>query len=203
MKNYLFLGVSMFVLLSTACSTSPVLLSNEYTYIPDSGDNKILSENLGKVCQLNIVSIKDVRSNHKYLGNLGLRPVYVDDIIEWIKNWIRILEKDGYYVSFNQEDKEKKEKSIDVEIELKKAYIRSIATTKSSSLVLGVRFFKGQNLLNELNYRGSDTCINWASSEEEINNSFNRSFSSILTQMRSDIESYCNEELHDKYKAEN
>ena len=131
------------------------------------------------------------------MGPVGSRYVYYNNLVEWLENGFNSFNNIGL-VTFVKKEYMHENEDIDMVVVVKKAYIRSNSTSKSSTLVLDVRYFNNDEALGKNIYRGSYTNVNWASSESEVKQIFNISLAQILSDISVDVISYCG-----KIKGEN
>ena len=72
-----------------------------------------------------------------------------------------------------------------------KAYIQGIGTLKSANLVVRVHTTQqGQPPQTRL-YRGADASLNWANTEAEIQEAFDRALANLAAQISADVQAPC------------
>ncbi|OGW29844.1 MAG: hypothetical protein A2X59_13095 [Nitrospirae bacterium GWC2_42_7] len=187
-KKFYIIGALLFLLMLCGCSSDPVYISKSSLDITDDGQNGQETSEVGK-CQL-FITITDERPDKKSLGELQ-RPVYAEDMTDWLSEAFKKLRSDGYQVVFNNGLEAIGGQALTMDVKLKKAYIKSVSASKITNVVFGIRYFRNDNMLKDKVYRGIDERINWASSENEINSAFNHAFTKALLAIRSDLKELC------------
>jgi|GEM_PF-4576156 len=191
----LFLLGMAAVFVSAGCSTAPMKLQ-----AINYGEGAVEQPNAPSLpdgCKVRIASVQDRRAAPSDLGDLG-KPVQAEfDIKGWIAEGLRSLEKKtGSSLSTPEAT------TIDLDAELRNAYIRGVATSKATNIVLTVKYSLKDRPLSEKNYRGQVTCINWIGSEGEIKDSFNEALAQIVQSVAVDVSVLCNtagdQTLHSK-----
>lgn len=191
------IALYLFLILLTGCNTAPIKLTSEYN-APDKIYSKNYPPHPNSIqCRLNVLKIEDQRKNKQTMGPVGSRYVYYNNLVEWLENGFNSFNNIGL-VTFVKKEYMHENEDIDMVVVVKKAYIRSNSTSKSSTLVLDVRYFNNDEALGKNIYRGSYTNVNWASSESEVKQIFNISLAQILSDISVDVISYCG-----KIKGEN
>jgi hypothetical protein len=185
-----FSYIFFFLLFQYGCTTTPVYLSN-MSISPDTDQSSTVSGIHHQKCLVHISAVEDYRFNKQNLGEAAKRPVFVDDVSEWLCSGLRSLKDKGYVVSFFNDIQPLEGRTINLIVSLKAAYIRSVSTSECTTIMLHVKYLIENNPLDEKNYRGSNTSINWFSSESEINESFAIAFSRILDAISKDLSHYC------------
>jgi hypothetical protein len=140
-------------------------------------------------CAVTVAEIKDVRSDQQTMGNLGGRPLYVTDAAAWVRAGIaarRTPDPVRYGDSLAAHPDEPT-----LKIELIKAYIITITSVKSANVVLRVtRSQNGSEPQTQI-YRGRDTGLNWAASDDEAQGALDAALSDALDRMETDMKMRC------------
>jgi hypothetical protein len=183
---------TILIIASSGCSTAPVYISDTYLQSQyDSSESEDISQ-LNQYCVVNILVIEDKRSSDSQcLGSVAGRPVYSEEIENWLHREFKKLDDEDYIVFKNENIATHKNPCIDMKVALKKAYTKSVSTSMTTNIVLKVSYFKNDYPIDEKIYRGTSTRLNFASGESEINDAFISSFEKILTQIESDLIKHC------------
>ena len=180
--RHLWLAVSPVCLI--ACASSPLEL--EMSYNTGTVDQSFRQSS--RVCVIRINHINDVRSNKLSLGSVGSSPVYGKDAINWIRRGMDDLNPLGYRTVT---DRSALDHAVDLEVYLKRLYIRSVHSTIESVVQLDIRYLTRNGQSVERNYRGSHVKINWSSSNSDVMSSFNNSMSQVVHDIAKDLVSLC------------
>ncbi len=189
MSSIYRLGVVFFTLTFNGCA------SYDPVHIPMQFDDHDRFESTGSIssspCKIYVAQIEDKRLNRQNLGRAASSTVYTKDIIDWIGQGLVSLGGGIYKVVIPKENSEPVMSDYKISVFLKKAYIHSLSTSKSATLVLAVNYSqKGDDIKYSL-YRGSDTSINWSSSQDEIHGAFNAAFIDLLDDLDKDLIELC------------
>ena len=78
-----------------------------------------------------------------------------------------------------------------VTVRIHKAYIHSMATSRTAHVVLSNQYEGGGRVLGTEVYRGSDTSVNWSNSADEVEAAMNTAMNLALAAMGKDVDRYC------------
>lgn len=192
MSNIKRLGVLFFVITVGGCvSYTPVHIPMNFD---DNDRYETTDTSSATPCKIYVAEIDDKRRNKKNLGRAATSTVYTKDIIDWIGQGLVSLGSGRYKIVIQKENSEPVEPVVPdykISVFLKKAYIHSLSTSKSATLVLAVNYSQeGEDIRSSL-YRGSDTSINWSSSQDEIHGAFNAAFIDLLDDLDKDLIELC------------
>jgi len=175
------LFISFFLLISCSSKSKVVIDSSHISDVEDD-----YSEMTTRY-PLYVGDITDKRKDKDSLGTLGLTDVSSNDILKWLS---KAFVSRGY--KLNIDDKKLAEgqetQACVVDIGLKLAYIRSSSTSKATNIVLSTYIKQAET---SKYYRGTDTGMNWISSESEIISSFTLALKDALDTMESDMPNHC------------
>lgn len=158
--------------------TSPAVRSD--THRPDT-----------VACPLRVVEIVDDRMDPQVLGQVGPRTVRAPaDSDAWLRGVLSALPQFGVAVGFG-EQAAAPARAIDARAELKTAWVASVTTAKTASVVLNVQYLRSGVLLKTADYRGSVSRANWNSGTGEIQGMLDDAFAQVLQQVTSDVRALC------------
>ena len=189
MFNIKRLGVSFFAITVGGCvSYTPVHVPMNFD---DNDRYEATDTSSATPCKIYVAEIEDKRRNKKNLGRASTSTVYTKDIIDWIGQGLVSLGGGRYKVVIQKENSEPVVPDYKISVFLKKAYIHSLSTSKSATLVLAVNYSQEGDDIKSSLYRGSDTSINWSSSQNEIHGAFNAAFIDLLDDLDKDLIELC------------
>jgi hypothetical protein len=164
----------------------PLTLSNSFT--PSTRVNSPFPKSTAAVCTLRIADVKDVRPDSHAMGGLSARQVYHDNSAAWIRSGLDWLKRDGRLKFAEGSDPG----DLVVSVELIKAYIDAITgTEKSVTIVLRVKYSRGDVNLGEEVARGHVDTMNWAYGDGEIQSSFDSALEDALIGADRSILAHC------------
>lgn len=173
------------VLTLGACTSGPVHLNAFAAAEAGTGDSKSLSP---ATCGIYLEKVDDLRSDKQDMGNIAGNPVSAADMIGWVKSSVSQLRRDGYRI----DDQRASGDDLTIDVELLKAYMLSITTSKSAVLVVRVIYKRADaTVLTSRVYRGTDTSMDWAGTEGETNSAFQRAAAQVLSIVQPDMHDYC------------
>lgn len=176
-----------FVLAAIGCSTVPLEIQS-MNYEPQA-DQQYAAAQLPVGCRVHVASVQDMRNNTTDLGDLG-RPLHaVFDLQKWISDGLNSLNNLPPAAPTSVDALQTT--TVDLYAGLRNAYMRGIATSKCTNVVLTIKYQLNDRPLAEKNYRGLVTCLNWISSENEIKDSFNEALAQIVHSVARDVSGYC------------
>ena len=142
-------------------------------------------------CPVRVLEIVDDRMDPQTLGEVGGRTVRAPpDAHAWLRGVIAGLQQFGVAVQFG-EDSPAAAQAIDARAELKTAWVASVTTAKTASVVLTVQYSHAVAPLRAVDYRGSVSRMNWNSSAGEIQGMLDDAFTQVLQQVSTDVRALC------------
>jgi len=171
----------------TGCAVTPIRLPSEWHFT----DPAQVPPRPSASCLLQFSPMEDLRPTKDSLGSVGGRFVYVDDIAAWLKSGFRLLEKSGHSCEFETKEAQSPPHALRMSTALNVANVRSSSSSRAATVVLTIRYFRGDRLLGQRTYRGSSTGVNWFGSQSEITDQFAEAFSQLLKAVSHDIAAYC------------
>lgn len=143
-----------------------------------------------KGCKLAVGEIKDARADPTMIGFIGPRPVRGPDNPQaWIGNVLVGLSAYGLDVEYPASDVRPTE--LVVNATLVTAWVSSVATAKTGSVVVKARFSRGDAVVKEANYRGAESSVDWWGSSSEIQGMIDAALTQIVDAMSHDLVSLC------------
>ena len=146
MKKLVLFGLAVVLTISLGC-TKPAYLKTPYL---ENHGPRLVEELQGvdkKVLEVNIQAIDDRRGEKEVLGIVAGRVVRGENLTHWVAGGFKLLKYFGYYVTFERDKEISMRESINLNIEIKTAHVRSISTSMSATLVLGISYSSGGRLL--------------------------------------------------------
>ena len=163
-------------------SQTPVMLSSDFVVRTPT--------QAAAACQVDLLTVRDVRQYPETLGTIIGRPIRApDNPQQWLVNVLRALRERGIEVA--QVDERRPGSRLALEAELRDAWVSAVSTTKTASAIVHIRFLPANGEPHDRAYRGRDSSINWASGDGEVNAMMDRVFNDILEQMATDIMPIC------------
>jgi len=187
MKKLVLFGLAVVLTISLGC-TKPAYLKTPY--LENHGPRLVeeLQDVDKKVLEVNIQAIDDRRGEKEVLGIVAGRVVRGENLTHWVAGGFKLLKYFGYYVTFERDKEISMRESINLNIEIKTAHVRSISTSMSATLVLGISYSAGGRPFGRKVYRGVKTDVNWVSGESEINELFCLALVPILKSVTNDLD---------------
>lgn len=177
-------GLLVAILAAGCAAGTPVTVSSPTAHTPAHAPEAV-------ACPVRVVEIVDDRMDPKTLGEVGGRPVRAPaDANAWLRDVISGLQQYGVVVQFGEETPAPA-RVIDARAELKTAWVASVTTAKTASVVLTVQYLRADTLLKAVDYRGSVSSVNWNSSTGEIQNMLDDAFGQVLRQVTTDVRALC------------
>lgn len=174
------------VLLSvwTSSCASPVVISEIFVSSGNWPEIRTRPE-----CALRITEITDQRMDSSTFGMVAGRPVRAPaDQQAWLRSVLLELAKHGIAVSFGTDAPAA---GLSARVELKKAWVGGISTSKTSSVVIGLRYARGGAEIKAADYRGSVSSVDWAAGAEEIEDMLGEALDQTLIQIATDTAQLC------------
>ncbi len=141
---------------------------------------------MGAACPVRFGAFIDTRSDPHEMGEIGLRPIHAADPSAWARSGFEALGRDPRIVVADPSASD----AVVLEVEILKAYMLALPTTKSVNLVFRVHY-SGRGGDTARVYRGVDTDMNWNSGSDETQSSFNRALAQVVEAVDTDIVARC------------
>jgi hypothetical protein len=143
----------------------------------------------GPACAVFLAEVHDVRDDKSNLGSLGAIPVESRDTEGWIAGAIKASAADPD-ISF-VEAAPAGGSGLTLNASLLKAYVSTQNMAKTATVVLKVRFRRGDSDLGEVFYRGNSGGIYWGVGNGEMAEALNSALRDALKSLPQDIGARC------------
>jgi hypothetical protein len=188
-SSVVFLAAAAATLMPPAAgASSPVILSAQFT--PPGFMWRLMPRDKSLVpgsCHVRIGEVRDARADTQAMGDIGGRPIRATDNAAWIRSGLESLSRDqsvtlgtapapGDWV---------------LNAELVKAYMLSLTSDKSTTLVLRVHYAKDGTPETQQIYRAGDSGWNWSSGEGETQSQFDTALAELVVQIDTDLRAKC------------
>lgn len=130
-------------------------------------------------CPFTVKSIED-RRDDKSLGNIYHTKVAGEGFADWFANGLAAIP--GHTTG---------ESRTELRVEVLKAYITGLNTLKSANLVVRVHATAAGGAPKVTTYRAVDGSINWSSTQNEVQEAFDRALSDLQRQLGEDLSRAC------------
>jgi len=178
---------ALFVVACCAACTDPVNATNDFA--PPRPSSVAIAPEL-KGCKLAVGEIKDARADPATIGFIGARPVRGPGNPQaWIGNVLSSLKAYGLDVEYPASDVLPSE--LVAKATLVTAWVSSVATAKTGSVVVNVRFSRGDAIVKEANYRGAESSVDWWGSDAEIQGMIDDALTQIVEAISRDLATLC------------
>lgn len=176
------------------CSTAPLSMGGAYAPLPPKpqpGSEYLKPERAKKPvvsCEVYLEKIDDLRADKEHMGSVAGRPIHGVDMLTWLSTGLSTLDAAGY----RMDSEPSQAANLVVDVELLKAYLESQSTSIASTIVVRVTYKRPDaTVLGQQLYRGSDTSLNWANGDGEINTDFKLATADMLQKVQPDMGRYC------------
>jgi len=172
----------------SACASTPITVSNSFT--PPMGwlaTRHAPPKVAPPACRIGLGAIRDTRIDPGSMGSIGYRTIRIADSTAWLRSGLLALNRDRRLVVADGTEKA----DIAVEVEVLKAYMMSITTSKTTAVILKLRTSRPGEQTVEQVYRGDDVGGNWNSGEGESQTAFDRALSVALLAIDRDLVARC------------
>lgn len=150
----------------SACGTAPKTL--------DVSGNKATHMSKQENIDVIVKSISDNRVKDAVLSDLAGRPMAGQEVMSWLKNSLDVR---GYAINANAIANGD---NCVVEMELRRASLMPTATSKSATIVLGVR---NVNTGDYHLFRGAKSSVNWVNGNGESNAALSNALDDSLSKI--------------------
>jgi hypothetical protein len=145
----------------------------------------------GATCALIVENIEDERSEARILGNVAGRTVQAPGNVQaWLRNVVAGLGSRGLALAFNSEPAGDATPLV-ASLKLRMAWVSDIHTSKTATTLWHLQLRKGEHALVDADFRGSDTVMNWSSSDGELQRMVDRAFARSLDLMALAVLQHC------------
>jgi hypothetical protein len=182
-------AVAVLALLSSGCA-SPIVLDSSFVdpARPPTAENTRIASR--PHCRLVVEALFDARTHLGALGKVGNRPVKgPTDFEHWMRSVLEGLNHRGIDTSFA--GPEAAGSGLSATVTLRTAWVSTIETSKTATVVMHVQLRRGSQPLVQHDYRGSRTAVNWASAEAEVRRLIDHAFAQALDKLAADVRAEC------------
>lgn len=187
-------AATLVALLAAACATKPMTLTSAFSNPdtqPPNTPHPARAKTPAASCALIVDAIFDTRNEPHLLGTVAGRPVHApDDINAWLHNVVTGFGTRGVAVSFDANTTGDAAPLV-ASLTLRTAWVSELHTSKAANTVWQMRLRRGETLIEETNFRGADTVMNWASGDGELQRMVDRAFGRALDQMAAKVHAAC------------
>lgn len=188
MSNKILCALGATMLLG-ACSSS-----NVKTQIQENAETRpaavVTSQPSCKVA----TTILDSRSADEIVSGVGSTKVTPASIVEWVETGLSVHQTPNYQLSWKPlaDEQPFTGQQLKMQLKLRKMYLLSQNTSKSTTIVLSAELFDAQGKsLGQTTSRGADTSVNWVNASGEAYAAFERSLDQALTGLDGFIAKHC------------
>jgi len=183
------LAMAMAAALSGGCvSQVPMTLSESFSN-PEAHPLRLAKGT--PPCGFIVSHIADTRTEPTLLGTVTGRPVRApEDVNVWLRNVLSGLESRGVSPHFDVNPTHETSPLV-ADMTLRMAWVSEIHTSKTATTLLHMKLSRGEKVVTERDYRGSDTVMNWSAGDGELQRMVDRAFGSALDQIAGDVRTAC------------
>jgi hypothetical protein len=109
----------------------------------------------------------------------------------WLRNVVAGLESRGVIPHFDTNPGEAS--PLVASLSLRMAWVSEIHTSKTATTLWRLKLTRGESVLVDRDYRGSNTVMNWSSGDGELQRMVDRAFGGALDQIAGDVRAICME----------
>jgi hypothetical protein len=188
-------ATTLVAMLATACSVAPMTLtgtfSNPDTHLPSDPPHPPRAKTPAASCALIVDAINDTRTEPHLLGSVAGRPVHAPaDTNAWLHNVVAGFGTRGVALSFDTNTTHDAAPLV-ASFTLRTAWVSELHTSKAANTVWQMRLSRGETLIEETNFRGTDTVMNWSSGDGELQRMVDRAFGRALDLMAARVHAAC------------
>ena len=166
-------------LLLAACQTAPVHLTLAHS--PDEHPGALASRS----CRINLLPVKDSRSNRQTLGVAGNVPVLAEDVTGWVYKGVASGLRQAGHQLVATGDKQ------DMQVTINLAYLRSLPLRLHATVSLDVSLSRAGQVIYIHTFRAVGEKNNWANGDGEIMEVLNIALNKAVTDMAINIGTVC------------
>jgi hypothetical protein len=193
-RNTSAVAAALVLMLTAACAVEPLKLTGAFSNpetLPSNAPRPARAKAPESSCALIVDGIYDTRGEPKLLGNVAGRPVHAPaDVNAWLRNVIAGFGTRGVTVSFDTNPTQQAAPLI-ASLTLRTAWVSELHTSKAANTVWQMRLRRGETLIEETNFRGADTVMNWSSGDGELQRMIDRALGRALDQMAVKVRAAC------------
>ena len=141
-------------------------------------------------CEIQLIGIADHRPNAGEIPNTHGHYMHFDDMTGWLQAGLTSLVADGIAIRPKSSGELPRDKPR-IDVELLKAYMQFIETSKSANVVVKVTFERPNEDPVVRLYRGRDTGVNWLHATAELSAAFDAALRDALQRMTPDLKGLC------------
>jgi len=187
-------AAALVALLTAACAIEPMTLTGTFSNPdtqPPNQPHAVKSKIPAPSCALIVDAIFDTRTEPHLLGTVAGRPVHApDDVNTWLHNVVAGIGTRGVALSFDTNPTGDAAPLV-ASFTLRTAWVSELHTSKAANTVWQMRLRRGETLIEETNFRGADTVMNWSSGDGELQRMVDRAFGRALDQMAAKVHAAC------------
>ena len=144
-------------------------------------------------CNVIVRSIVDKRHGKGGFGSLSYVDTYAESVPLWVRDGLAALRHADCDVSFDDTGVPAAPQGqfLVIDVEIRKAYLHTIATAKSATIVLAVNYQPSGQPGQVKVYRKQKTSVNWTGSGSEVEGAMNSAMTAMLEDIADDIERQC------------
>jgi hypothetical protein len=110
--------------------------------------------------------------------------------VKWLRSVLSSLEGYGVDVSFPSAEAVQADQ-LTASVALVTLWVSGIVTAKTNGVVIAVHYDRNGSVVKQTNYRGTNSEVNWFSSEDEAQSMVDDSTAQIVKAMSGDLSSLC------------
>ena len=176
-------GLACLVALS-GCENTPITLKPQFT--PPMGWLQPARRGAAKapvaVCRIGLAAIRDSRLDPGSMGSIAYRTLRMPDSAAWFRAGFLALNRDPRLkLSEGMQNAD-----LVMDVEVVKAYVMSITSSKTATVIFRVRYSRQGTPLDEQIYRGDNVNWNWNSGEGESQSALDGTMAEALKQIDRD-----------------
>ena len=141
-------------------------------------------------CDIQLTGIADRRPNAGEIANLNEYNIHHKDLVGWLRSGLKSLEQQGIFIQPAPAGDVPADRPR-IDVELLKAYMQFLATSKSANVVIKVAIERPKEPPVSRLYRGRDTSVNWWHSETELGSAFDTALRDALKRLAPDLLALC------------
>ena len=172
------------------CEQTPITLQPQFT--PPMGwlqqpAKRGAAKARVEVCRIGLAAIRDIRVDPGSMGSIAYRTLRMPDSAKWFRAGFLALNRDPRLKLSEGTDNA----DLVMEVEVIKAYVMSITSSKTAAVIFRVRYSKQGTTIDEKFYRGGDVNWNWNSGEGESQSVLDATMADALKQIDRDAVARC------------
>jgi len=137
------------------CAKDTIVLSPGFTPASTSLNGHRAHAAGAATCRIHLGSVQDLRADKESLGSIGIRDVHATDMAAWLRSGLQSLNRDADIQLVD--DSAQGASDLDLSADLLKAYILTITSDKSTTVVIRAHYSRNGSALGDQVYRGVST----------------------------------------------